>query len=113
MSKLLHNRVFRFLICLVLVLSLLVNLSPLKAKSTSIVVGTLTFEAVMAALYSLSIGVCVTAFTVDALNQIGQTLKKAITDTDDPTITEAWIDLEAFYDTYAPDGPANHEIKYA
>jgi len=40
MNKLLHSKVFRFLVCLVLVAAFLVNLSPLKAEATSVVVPT-------------------------------------------------------------------------
>lgn len=104
MCKLQYNRVFRFLVCLVLVLSLLVNLSPLKAEATAVVAGALTFEGLMAALYSMGIGIVATHYTVELWNKIGNSLGQAITETGDDTITEAWIDLEAMYDAYVPGG---------
>ncbi len=115
MSKLQYNRLFRFLVCLVLVLSFLVNLSPLKADATAVVGGVLTFEGLMAALYSMGIGIVATELTVEAWNNIGNSLTKAITDTGDSTITEAWIDLEAMYDSYIPGGgqDPDDELKWA
>ena len=115
MCKLQHNRVVRFLGCLVLVLSLLVNLSPLKAEATAVVAGALTFEGLMAALYSMGIGIVATHFTVELWNKIGNSLGQAITETGDDTITEAWIDLEAMYDAYIPGGgqDPDDELKWA
>jgi len=117
MSKVLHSRVFRFLVCLVLVAAFLVNLSPLKAEATAVVVpaAVLTFEGLMAALYSMGIGIVATALTVEAWNNIGNSLTDYITDTGDTTITEAWIDLEAMYDSYIPGGglDPDDELKWA
>lgn len=117
MSKVLHSRVFRFLVCLVLIGCILVNLSPLKASATSVVVpaAVLTFEGLMAALYSMGIGIVATALTVEAWNNIGNSLTDYITDTGDTTITEAWIDLEAMYDSYIPGGglDPDDELKWA
>ena len=104
MSKLQYNRLFRFLVCLVLVLSFLVNLSPLKAEATAVAGAALSFEGLMSVLYSMGIGIVATELTVEAWNNIGNSLTKAITDTGDSTITEAWIDLEAMYDSYIPGG---------
>lgn len=102
MSDLQFNRVFRFLVCLLLVLSLLVNLSPLKAEATAVVAGALTFEGLMAALFSMSIGIVAVDLTVQTWNKIGEDLGEEIANAD-PSIAEAWVDVEALYNSYGPD----------
>lgn len=102
MSKLLHSRVFRLLVCLILVASFLVNLSPLKAEATAVVGTLLTFEGLMAALFSMSIGVVAVDLTVETWNKIGQGLGEEIANADS-SVAEAWVDVEALYNSYGPD----------
>lgn len=102
MSKLLHSRLFRLLVCLILVASFLVNLSPLKAEATAVVGTLLTFEGLMAALFSMSIGVVAVDLTVETWNKIGQGLGEEIANADS-SVAEAWVDVEALYNSYGPD----------
>lgn len=104
MSKLQYNRLFRFLVCLVLVLSFLVNLSPLKADATSVVVGKVTLDGLLAWLYSAGIGYVATDLTVDALNHIGVSFKSSLLSDASDAVVSAYSDLEDAFIEYLSSG---------
>lgn len=102
MCRLLHSKVFRVLVCLILVAAFLLNLSPLNANATAVAGTMLSFEGLMAVLYSMGIGIVATELTVEAWNKIGQGLGQEIENAD-PSVLEAWVDVEALYNSYGPD----------
>ena len=114
MSNVLHSRLFRILVCLVLVAAFLVNLSPLKAEATAVVAGALTLEGLLAAMYSMAIGVVAVDLTVETWNKIGEDLEEEI-EKADPSVLEVWTDLESMYDSYIPGGgqDPDDELKWA
>lgn len=69
------NKWFRLLVCLVVAVALIVNISPMRAKA---VAGTLTGSAIMYWLYALAAGVVIAPPTIAAANKLGEQLDDAV-----------------------------------
>ena len=97
MDKFLHSRLFRCLVCLVLVCCILINCSPIRAKATAIVgpVAVITGIGFLAWMMAMSAGVLIEP-TVDAVNAMGKSLQNSIdiwiedTAEDISQATESW-----------------------
>lgn len=100
MSKLLHSRVFRFLVCSLVICCILVNCSPIKAEATTVVASGLSLSAVLAWLLSAALGIVAFDLTVESLNRIGDNYKEvALSGADSATIS-AYENLEDNFVNY-------------
>ena len=93
-SKLLHRRVFRFLVCFLVVCCILVNLSPLKVQATVVVGTALTLEGILALLFSMAIGVVAVDLTAETINRIGTDLEETIITEVDTSELQKWNNLK-------------------
>ena len=105
MSKLLHSRVFRFLVCFLVVCCILVNLSPLKVQATVVVGTALTLEGILALLFSMAIGVVAVDLTAETINRIGTDLEETIITEVDTSELQKWNNLKNYWESIDPDGP--------
>lgn len=97
MDKFWNSRLFRCLVCLVLVCCILVNISPLKAEASAIVAGaTVSAAGVFATLFAMSMGVVFVDLTANLINGLGDSFVDHVTkstSTDNETeILKVWIE---------------------
>lgn len=97
MDKLLRSRLFRCLVCLVLVCCILANISPLKVDASAIVAGaTVSAAGVFATLFAMSMGVVFVDLTANLINRLGDSFVDHVTkstSTDNETeILKVWIE---------------------
>ena len=97
MDKLLRSRLFRCLVCLVLVCCILVNASPMIAEASAIVAGaTVSAAGVFATLFAMSMGVVFVDLTANLINGLGDSFVDHVTkstSTDNETeILKVWIE---------------------
>ena len=116
MDKFLHSRLFRFLVCLILVCCILVNVSPIRAKA----VAGLTASAVYALLYMMAAGVVIIPPSIAVANAIGKKLDEEVKNVDvsfHPGLWDAWVDLTKFQENITPEwDPSDHhhdDLKFA
>ena len=103
MSKVLHSRLFRFLVCFLVICCILVNLSPLKAEATAVVGTALTLEGILALLFSMAMGVVAVDLTAETINRIGTDMEETIITQVDTSELQKWNNLKNYYEKINPD----------
>lgn len=103
MSKVLHSRLFRFLVCFLVICCILVNCSPIRAEATAIVATALTLEGLLALLFSMALGVVAVDLTAETINRIGTDMEETIITQVDTSELQKWNNLKKYYEKINPD----------